>query len=487
MTAPPPDPFRAGPAPAPPPGCPAHAHAGSGPAGPEPARLYGPEAGTDPMGLYERLRAEHGPVAPVLLDGDLPAWLVLGYRENLEVARTPTRFSRDSRRWRDWKEGRVPEDSPILPIVRWEPVCTFADGEEHERLRRALTESMERFDRRGIRRRVTRLANGLIDDFAARGRAELMGEYAQQLPMLVMTSLFGMPEADGPRLVRASLELIMGSREALEGDRYILETLRLLVERKRAAPGADLASWLMEHPAGLTDEEVVQHLRLLLLSAHETTTNLIANTLRMVLTDRRFRASLAGVRMTVPDAVEQVLWDEPPLMICPARWATGDTEIAGQPIRAGDMLLLGLAAGNVDPAVRPDRGTPMHGNRSHLAFSRGPHECPGQDIGRAVTDTAVDTLLMRLPDVAPEGGEEEPARASSWVSRRLVELPVAFAARPPTLAGGLRLPQPRPRPAAATVPADLGEDTAHGRVLPESGPPPRPTGWWSRIRAPRGK
>ena len=113
--------------------------------------------------------------------------------------------------------------------------------------------------------------------------------------------------------------------------------------------------------------------------------------LRMVLTDPRFRASLAGGQMTLPEAVEQVLWDEPPFMVMPRPLGHRRTpSSAASAIKAGDMLLLGLAAGNVDPAIRPDLDAPMHGNRSHLAFSGGPHECPGQDIGRAIADTGID-------------------------------------------------------------------------------------------------
>src|SRR5688572_9754846 len=106
----------AAPAPAasPPPGCPAHVpQQGAGPGGPAPGsdpgagpggvqRLYGPGVAADPMAVYDRLRAEHGAVAPVLLEGDVPAWLVLGYEEILHVTRNPRRFSRDGRNWREW-------------------------------------------------------------------------------------------------------------------------------------------------------------------------------------------------------------------------------------------------------------------------------------------------------------------------------------------------------------------------------------------------
>ncbi|MDX3231958.1 cytochrome P450 [Streptomyces sp. ME19-01-6] len=381
------------------------------------------------MGLYERLRAEHGAVAPVRLAGDLPAWLLLGYRENLEAARTPSRFSRDSRHWGDWREGRVAPDSPLLPVVGWQPMCTFADGAEHERLRAALTGSMDRFDRRGIRRQVTRFTHQLVDEFATDGHAELVTAFAQQLPMLVLTHLLGMPDEYGPRLVEASRDLIKGTDTAISSNEYVTETLEHLVARKRAEPGADLASWLLDHPSGLTEEEVVQHLRLVLLTGNETTTNLMANTLRMVLTDPRFRASLTGGQMTLPDAIEHVLWNEPPLAVIPGRWATGDTELGGRRIRAGDMLLLGLAAGNVDPAIRPDIAAPMYGNRSHLSFSGGPHECPGQDIGRAITDTGIDTLLLRLPDLRLAVPETGLSWTASWISRHLVELPAEFTPR----------------------------------------------------------
>ncbi|WP_055587980.1 cytochrome P450 [Streptacidiphilus griseoplanus] len=431
MTAPHPD--HAQSATTPPPGCPAHAPD----QGPEDAatggrvRFYGPAAEADPIGLYEELRKRHGSVAPVLLDGDVPAWLVLGYRENLEVTRAPKRFSRDSRIWRDLLEGRVPPDSPLLPMVSWRPDCLSADGAEHQRLRGAVTDSLNRFDRRGIRRQIHRIANRLIDGFVAEGRAELLTQYAQHVPMLVLTHLLGLPEEAGPRLVTASADLMTGTERAAAANEHILETLRQLVQRKKVTPGEDFTSWLIAHPSRLTDEEVQNHLRLVLIAANETTTNLIANTLRVVLTDRRFRASLAGVRMTVADAVEQVLWNEPPLTACPGGWATADTELDGRLIRAGDMVLLGLAAANTDTSVRPDVHAPVRGNRSHLAFSGGAHMCPGGDIGRAITDAAVDTLLIRLPDLRLAVPEEELGWRSSIWARHLEALPAEFAPRRP--------------------------------------------------------
>ncbi|MFC0601489.1 cytochrome P450 [Streptomyces palmae] len=468
MTTQPFDPVRPDTALSPPPGCPAHA----GPGGV--TRLFGPGYEADPLRVFERLRAEHGAVAPVLLTGDLPGWLVLGYREILEVVRTPTRFSHDSRHWHQLKEGKVAADNPLLPVIGARPDRMTADGDEHRRLRDAVNDCLDRFDRRGVRRHVTHFANQLIDEFSRDGRAELLDQFARQLPMAVLTQLLGMPEAYSPRLVDAATELVKASDKAIASNDFIKEQLAGLLARKKERPSSDLASWLIEHPAGLSDDEIRNLLWLVLMAANENTTSLLASTLRMVLTDQRFRASLAGGQMTLPDAVEQVLWDDPPTIVIPARWATADTELAGRPIRAGDMLLLGVAAGNIDPAVRPDLNAPMHGNRSHLSFSGGPHECPGREIARAIADTAIDALLLRLPDLrlaVPEG--ELRWRATTW-TRHLVALPVEFAPRPPVgdalpeRAGLLPprrpLPEPRistPKPPAAVEPAEPPVEPRH--------------------------
>ncbi|MEV6206159.1 cytochrome P450 [Kitasatospora sp. NPDC051914] len=474
-------PFPDDTAPTPPPGCPAHASGAGGP-----RRLYGPEAEADPAGLYEKLRAEHGEVAPVLLHGDVPAWLVLGHSANLAAMRTPSRFSRDSRRWSAFQNGLVTPESPLMPVVAWQPLCVFADGEEHRRLRGAVTDGLNRFDSRGIRRYVTRFADQLIEEFGPAGRADLVAQFAEHLPMLVMTQLVGMPEEYGPRLVEAARDLMKGTETAVASNEYVVETLRRMMERKRVAPGADLVTWLMEHEAGLTDDEVLEHLRVVLLAANETTVNLIADTLKMVLTDRRFRAHLSGGQMTLPDALDQVLWDSPPMLLVAGRWATGDTELGGQRIKGGDMLLLGLAAGNVDPAVRPDLAKPLFGNRSHLAFGSGPHECPGQDIGRAIAETGIDILLTRLPDLRLAVPEAELAWTSAWISRHLVELPVQFS---PRTAKGQAEAEPHATTAAAPPSTAAPVPPAQPSAAPPAPEPAAPTAvvprqrrsWWTAL------
>ncbi|WP_418960755.1 cytochrome P450 [Streptomyces tritici] len=472
-------PDAAGPSAAvPPPGCPAHA--ATGPDGT--TRLYGELAATDPMGLYEKLRAAHGPVAPVLLDGDVRAWLVLGYLENRDVATRSTQFSHDPRVWHGWRSGEIDaENSPLMPLIGWRPDCVCADGEEHQRLRGAVTAGLNQFDHRGLRRHITRFAHQLVDSFCESGKAELVSQFTEYLPMLTLTHLLGMSEEDRPELVHAARDLFKATETSLASNAYVLESLERLVVVKRSRPGQDIASALMAHPAGLTDEEVKHHLWLILLAGYETTTNLMSNVLRMVVTDERFRGSLAGGQMTLPEAVEQVLWDDPPLLVCPARWANGDTTLGGQQIKAGDMLLLGLAAGNVDPAIRPDPSAPVYHSRAHLSFSAGSHECPGQDIGRVIADTGIDILLTRLPDIVLSVPEEELGWRSTTWARHLTALPVTFA---PRSAQGQEVTTPLPAPPPPT--AGLPPEPPAGlwaQAGPEGGqvPAPRAASWWVRL------
>ncbi|KOV96908.1 cytochrome P450 [Streptomyces sp. NRRL B-1140] len=400
-------------------GCPV-AHHGS-----DLTRLYGPEAATDPGGIYERLRKEHGSVAPVLLEGDIPAWLVLGYRDSRRVLENPLQFPRDARTWRDLREGRVADDSPLVPMLAWRPDCVSQDGEAHRRLRRAVNDALQSAAGRGVRRHAMRFANKQIDTFADSGRADLVADYADIMPMIVVARVLGLAEAEGRRLVESCAQVMKGGEDAVLHDGVIKEILGELAERRRSEPGSDLATGLLEHHAGLDHDEVVSHLRAVLIAAH-VTTNLLARVLELVLTDASRLSGLISGQLNISAVVEEAMWNSPPLAVLPGRFAVGDVELGGHRIEEGDLLVLGLAPGNLDPEVRPESGVSVHGNQAHLAFGAGPHECPGQNIGMAVIEIAVDVLLHRLPGLRLAVPPEElTSTASTWMSL-LDSLPVEF-------------------------------------------------------------
>ncbi|MER8183519.1 cytochrome P450 [Kitasatospora sp. NPDC094015] len=462
----------------PPPGCPMHRGAAAGPA----AQLYGPSVADDPHGLYARLREQHGPVAPIELEPGVEAWLVLGYAELLELTRNEALFSKDSRRWRVPAEGRLKPDSRLLPMTSWRPTLLSLDGAEHQRLRGAVAQTLGRIDQRQLRETTEAAANALIDSWGPDGTADLIAQYARRLPLLVFTQLLGLPAETGPHLIELISHFVDSSEKSIRANAEFQSILTDLVRRSRAEPGADLTSWLLAHKAQLTDEEALHHLVVILVAGNETTINWTGNTLRLLLTDRRFRSTLTGGRLTVADALEEVLWRDPPTQNFPGRWATGDTVLGGQYISAGDMLVLGLAGANADPAVHAGDG--IAGNRAHLAWGAGRHVCPAQQPARLIVETALETLLHRLPDLQlAVPAHELTWRQSPW-SRALVSLPVLYSAFTPPRSPAPERPSwtpPTPSPRSDSTPS---EGTSTGRTADSGRQALRSwwnslAGWWS--------
>lgn len=423
--------------------------------------LYGPELDGDRMTLlYEEMRAEHGPVAPVSMAPGIDGWLVMGHRELLRLTREEGDFSHDPRHWGLLREGRVPADSPILPMVGWRPALLFADGQQHRRMRAAVSDALAGINGHELRRSVRTAAEGLIASFAGRGEADLVADYARTLPMRVISGLLGVDDRTGRELVQAVAGTVSATSGSADASRRMGAILYGLIKEKRSEPGEDITSALLKHPAELTDEEVLHNLVVMFVAGNQTTVNWIATTLRILLTDPAFRSSLAGGHLSVDDALDLVLWRFPPTQNFPARYATRDMRFGGQDVRAGDMLVLGLAAANADPEILPADGVPVVGNRSHLAFGAGPHTCPAQDPARLITRTAVDTIRHRLPDLELGVPESELEWIKSPWSKGLGALPVRFGrpqlpqgAVPPQSAGDLAPPGTAPWSASTFRPS----------------------------------
>ncbi|MGW0908374.1 cytochrome P450 [Streptomyces sp. NPDC002853] len=403
--------------------------------------LYGPHLDGDAMSsLYEQLRGAHGPVAPVSIAPGVDAWLVIGHRELLQLTRDEQDFSHDPRRWSLLREGRVPADSPILPMVGWRPALLFADGQQHRRMRAAVSAALAGINGHELRRTVRAEAEQVIVSFAERSEADLVADYARQLPMRVITALLGVDDRTGRQLVEAVAGTVAATSASADASKRMGAMLLQLIEEKRRRRGNDITSALLHHPARLTDEEVLHNLVVMFVAGNQTTVNWIATTLRILLCDPQFRSSLTGGHLSVDDALDLVLWRFPPTQNFPARYATRDMTFGGQSIRTGDMLILGLAGANADPQILPDDGTPVVGNRSHLAFGAGPHICPAQDPARLITRTAVDTIRHRLPDLELAIPQADLEWIKSPWSKGLASLPVRFTA--PVLSQHSASPEP---------------------------------------------
>ncbi|MBM9623550.1 cytochrome P450 [Streptomyces zhihengii] len=396
-----------------------------------PVPLGGPRFQTDPAGLYRQIRGEHGSVAPVVLDGDIPAWLVLGYRELHQVTSDPVLFSRDSELWNQW--DRIPADWPLLPMIgRKQPSILYTTGERHRERARVISDALEAIDPFALKERAERFADELIDAICAKGSCDIIAEYAMLLPVRVLASVYGFADEEGPGLVTAMNDMINGQEGALEGQRHLGTSMGALLAAKSAAPGDDVASRMLANTAGFTVEEVAQDLMVMMAAGHQPSADWIGNSLRLMLTDDRFAASLSGGRHSVAEAMNEVLWEDTPTQNVAGRWASRDTHLGGRLIGRGDLVLLGLAAANSDPQVRTDAGALTGGNNAHLSFGHGEHRCPfpAQEVAETIARTGIEVLLDRLPDVDLAVDEHAlTQRPSPWL-RGLTALPVTYTPTP---------------------------------------------------------
>jgi cytochrome P450 len=201
------------------------------------------------------------------------------------------------------------------------------------------------------------------------------------------------------------------------------EEMQRLVDSKREYPGADVPSHLLADGANLSGEEIMMDLLVVLFQAHGQTTKWIGNTIGLMLTDERFAITISGGRASVGDALNEVLWHDTPTQNWLGRVATRDTTLGGQRIRAGDLLVLGLAAANADPHVRTAEGTA--GNRAMMSFGHGEHGCPypAPELAELIAKTSIEVLVDRLPDLVLA----EPLEWESTVwTRGLTSLRVTF-------------------------------------------------------------
>ncbi|WSU70805.1 cytochrome P450 [Streptomyces sp. NBC_01102] len=384
--------------------------------------LYGAEFAADPHRVYDAFRA-HGPVAPIELAPGVEANLVVEHEAALRVLQNPALFARDSRRWNALQEGRVPLDSPVLPMMAYRPNCLFTDGTEHLRLRKAVTESLGRLNASRLSRDVERIADYLIDQFIERGSADLLNEYAKLLPLLLFNQLFGCPSDIGDRLTRY-MSAIFDGEDVLRANAELTDCLMELVALKRRVPGEDITSWLIQHPAGLRDEELKDQLVMLMGAGVEPERNLIGNALLLMLSADGPGSDRAGSGMLVEDALNEVLWDNAPIANYATHFPVRDVDLGGTILAAGTPVLISFAAANSDPALTDARRTLSKG--AHLAWGAGPHVCPAKSPAQLIALTAIEKILNVLPDVTLA----RPASEAEWrpgpFHRALVSLPVRF-------------------------------------------------------------
>jgi cytochrome P450 len=365
----------------------------------------------DPYPFYAQLRA-HDPVHA--LGGD--QWLLTRYDDVAAVYRSAAASSDKQREF-------APKFGAGTPLYEHHTTSlVFSDPPLHTRVRRLL---MGALNQRAIARMepgVAALVDQLLERMSGRAQADLIEDFAAQIPVEVIGNLLDVPREERAPLRGWSLAILSALEPAPSAEilargnsavRDFVAYLRTLVAQRRQRPGdpeVDVLTRLIqgEHDGERLNETELLHNCIFLLNAgHETTTNLIGNGLHALLAHREQLERLQREPALINTAVEELLRFESPLQLN-NRQLTAPLGLSTRELPAGAFVTLGIGAANRDPAqfADPDRLDIARKPNLHVAFGHGAHACAGMNVARLEARIAIGALGRRFPRIefasAPE-------------------------------------------------------------------------------------
>ncbi|MFC9993750.1 cytochrome P450 [Nocardia sp. NPDC127526] len=375
-------------------------------------QLFDPAVRPDPYPLYEKLRGE----GPFRLPGT-PITLLTRHSDCTALLRDPHSSVRQS--MPALRLGLIPPGTPLpaagarMLAPRQNPSFLFLDPPDHTRLRRLVQKAFTPRVVAELAPRITRFVDRVLDRAAGTGSFDAVEDLGYPLPITVICELLGVPLDDEPQLRRLSaalarlLDPVAPTADSFGPDLAEMVTAReeldayfdRLTAQRRAHPGPDLLTQLIAaEDAGdkLTHNELIATCGLLLIAGHETTVNLIANSLLALLRHPRLHTTLAADPALAPAIIEESLRYDPPVQLLP-RIATTPMRFGDTRVDAGEVAIAIIAAANRDPEVFPDPTTfdPTRDNR-HLSFGLGAHFCLGAPLARLEARIAVTRFAQRV-------------------------------------------------------------------------------------------
>jgi cytochrome P450 len=285
----------------------------------------------------------------------------------------------------------------------------FADPPDHTRLRSAMARA---FSAEGIKRLIPRLASlfmEILDDVPPGVEFDFMNLIARRFPAFVVGELLCIPRDGWERLMRwcdafmdffTTVPAPFGlALEAQQATIELIEYVRPLVERRKSQPAADLISRLLENGQDadrLTTEELIAQCALFLVAGHETTRNLLGNSLHTLLRHPSAVTRLRQGSSFVRSAVEEVLRYQSPVQGI-SRMVATPHKVFDQSLEPGQTIIILVASANRDPAQfpDPDRFDIERKDNAHLTFGAGAHTCLGSHLARLEARITVTILLRR--------------------------------------------------------------------------------------------
>lgn len=384
----------------------------------------------DPYPWYRRLLAD----GPVIRDDGILSWLVTSNELCGEVLADHERFTPDQKEWEHYTERPFPVPKGVL-----EANLFSAPRDDHTRMRRHVARGFTPRAVERMRRLTREVVSQLLDDLRPKGRMELVAEFAQRVPLEVMSDILGIParlkepfREYAHAVVRIGVnpmptpELIEEIRPPMERGMNLL--LELIEERRSAGSerGDDLLDVLVstsEEGEQLTHDEMVGMVMTLVIAGIDTTVNAITLSTRRMLAEPELRARLAADPSRWPAAVRELLRAEWIGGFMP-RYARHDLELAGTRIHKGAMVLACIGPANMDPAAFPDPemiDLERDGGQM-MTFGRGAHYCIGANLAQLELQEVLEALFS-LPGLRPEG---EVVFSNDSLTRRIDAQPLAW-------------------------------------------------------------
>ncbi|RNF82533.1 cytochrome P450 [Streptomyces botrytidirepellens] len=403
--------------------------------------LFTWEFATDPYPAYAWLR-EHAPVHRTTLPSGVEAWLVTRYADARQ-ALADARLSKNPQRHSESAHARGKVGIPGEQRADLMTHLLNIDPPDHTRLRRLVSKAFTPRRVAAFAPRVRELTDDLIDAFADRGEADLIHEFAFPLPIYAICDLLGVPREDQDDFRDWAGTMIRHGGGPRGGVARAVKKIRAylaeLIHRKRAALGNDLMSDLIragDHGDHLTENEAAAMAFILLFAGFETTVNLIGNGLYALLRHPGQRARLQrsleeaeeGDEELLATGVEELLRYDGPVEMATWRFATEPVTIGGQHIAEGEPVLVVLAAADRDPErfADPDVLDLARTDNQHLGYGHGIHYCLGAPLARLEAQTALATLLRRIPDLRLAVEPDDLRWRGGLIMRGLRTLPVTW-------------------------------------------------------------
>ncbi len=393
-----------------------------------------PAVMADPFPAYARLQAED----PVHWSPVLKSWVVTRYAD----VRSILLHDAMSVSKLDAFYKSLPADDAVRmrDIVHYLNLwVAFQDPPQHTRMRMILRKAFMASSFNSMENDITSIVDQMLDDLSARDRIDFIADFALLVPAYVIMDLLGVPRAMLPEIKAWADDMavfIAGARNADDkytraerGCKNMAAYFRELIDKRRKNADSGFLTDLINADDGgdkLTDDELIATCILVLFAGHETTTNLIGNSLLTLLRHPESLAEFKSNPELTNSACEELMrYDGPSNGI--VRTVTTDHQLAGKTLKAGDRVYVMLNAANRDPAVfdQPDSIDLSRKPNRHLVFGTGIHTCLGVQLARQEGRIALRSFIDRFPDVSLIDSEP-PEWQDAMVPRGTKSMPVSL-------------------------------------------------------------